>query len=71
MVWDGQDYSCAYDSLFTILYHIWNSDTDKWNEFFDNTNKSLFILQNGFEMFNNGEITIEEARVNVRYYLHT
>jgi hypothetical protein len=70
LVWDSQNYSCAYDSLFTILYHIWNSDTDRWDEFFDDTSKPLFMLQNGFEMFNSGEITIEEVRDNVRYYLH-
>jgi hypothetical protein len=24
LTWDEKNYSCAYDSLFTVLYHIWN-----------------------------------------------
>jgi hypothetical protein len=26
LIWDNQNYSCAYDSLFTILYNICHSD---------------------------------------------
>ena len=25
--WDGEDYSCAYDTLFTILFDIWVQDS--------------------------------------------
>ncbi|KAJ7238411.1 hypothetical protein C8J57DRAFT_1086927 [Mycena rebaudengoi] len=25
--WDSADFSCAYDSLFTIIYNIWAEDT--------------------------------------------
>ena len=27
LIWDGANYSCAYDALFTVLYEIWSSDT--------------------------------------------
>src|SRR5882762_1081712 len=30
LVWDGDNYSCAYDALFTILYEIWSTDTKTW-----------------------------------------
>jgi hypothetical protein len=25
LIWDGNDYSCAYDALLTILYEIWST----------------------------------------------
>ena len=28
--WDGDNYSCAYDALFTILFNIWVSNPKKW-----------------------------------------
>ena len=27
--WDGNDYSCAYDALFTILFNIWATKPKK------------------------------------------
>ena len=29
LIWDGVDYSCAYDALFSILHNIWLSDRVK------------------------------------------
>jgi hypothetical protein len=29
LTWDGTNYSCAYDSLFTILHGIWVSDPER------------------------------------------
>src|ERR1700691_5872065 len=30
LLWDSQDYSCSYDSLFTILYNIWQDAPLTW-----------------------------------------
>ena len=30
--WDGQNYSCAYDAFFVVLYDIWSSDPRLWTE---------------------------------------
>jgi hypothetical protein len=27
LIWDGDNYSCAYDALLAILYKIWSTDT--------------------------------------------
>ena len=70
LVWDSQNYSCAYDSLFTILYHIWNSDIMRWSHFFNTTSEPLSMLHNGFDMFHSNQLDIEDARDNVRHYLH-
>lgn len=29
-VWDGENYSCAYDSVLTILLSIWMQNPSKW-----------------------------------------
>src|SRR6202050_5919466 len=26
LIWDGDNYSCAYDALLTILYEVWSND---------------------------------------------
>jgi len=26
-IWDGDNYSCAYDAPLTILYEVWSTDT--------------------------------------------
>ena len=26
LIWDGENYSCAYDALFSILRHLWSRD---------------------------------------------
>src|SRR5258708_2808899 len=41
LIWDGVDYSCAYDALFSILHNIWLSDTTTWSETFTNTSQIL------------------------------
>ena len=28
LLWDGEDYSCAYDALITVLYDTWTNNTD-------------------------------------------
>ena len=30
LIWDSQDYSCAYDALFTILGDIWVFNPTMW-----------------------------------------
>jgi len=39
LIWDGDDYSCAYDALLTILYEIWSTDTKAWTRRFKEINQ--------------------------------
>jgi hypothetical protein len=47
LIWDSYNYSCAYDSIFTVLYEIWSNDTKVWTRRFKKINqrhlKSLSI----------------------------
>ena len=31
IIWDGENYSCAYDALFTVLWNIWLAGPTKWS----------------------------------------
>ena len=39
LIWDGDNYSCAYDALLTILYKIWSTDTKAWTRRFKEDNQ--------------------------------
>ena len=51
MEWDGENHSCAYDALFTILYNIWISKPKKWKRIFKDSNENLFALHDGFQRY--------------------
>jgi hypothetical protein len=34
LVWDGTNYSCAYDAFFPILFQLWRQDPHKWSDYF-------------------------------------
>ena len=68
--WDENDYSCAYDALFTILFNIWAANPKKWKKIFQDSNEYLSMLHNGFQQYLRGVSTLETARDNVRALLH-
>ncbi len=64
---DSQDYSCAYDSLFTILWNMWSEDqpliesqaASMWNNYF-------YTLVNGFPHHHSHQNSLEGVRNTVR-----
>jgi len=70
--WDGDNYSCAYDALFTVLYEIWSTDTKVWTKRFKEINqhhlKSLSVC---FKKYMNGQASFETARDTIRHELHS
>ncbi|EDQ98041.1 uncharacterized protein LACBIDRAFT_314780 [Laccaria bicolor S238N-H82] len=68
---DGINYSCAYDSLFVILYHIWNIDPSRWTTNFTEINQDyLGALAAGFNKVLEGTLTLENVRDELRHDLH-
>ena len=64
MAWSQN--SCAYDSIFTILFNIWRRDTKKWGTIFTRLgNEFCILLVNGFTKFDQNEISLETARDTV------
>src|SRR6202050_4536244 len=41
--WDGDNYSCAYDALFTILFNIWATKPKKWKKKYSNSPINIFL----------------------------
>ena len=59
--------SCAYDSIFTILFAIWCNDKDMWNRNFHETgNEFSILLANQFSKYDKNLISLENARDKVR-----
>ncbi len=65
--WDALDYSCAYDSLFTVLLNI-GIDHDVLNEYYDETPMSVYLqaLLDGFSDIRQKTTIPEVVRNRVR-----
>ena len=70
LIWDGQNYSCAYDSIMTILLSVWSQDPTEWKRRFKDMNRTMNVLASGFYQANKGQRTLEIARNKVRHLLH-
>jgi len=72
LIWDGNNYSCAYDALFTILYEIWSTDTRAWTRRFKEINQHhLKSLSACFKKYMNGQASFETARDIIRHKIHS
>jgi len=66
LVWDGDNYSCAYDALFTILYEIWSTDTKTWKIRFKEINQHhLKSLSACFKKYMNGQANCEYSEPSI------
>jgi len=67
---DGENYSCAYDALFSLLWNIWLAEPAKWSSIFAKSSERMEILGKGFKDVENGILTVEILRNNIRRDLH-
>jgi len=70
LLWDGDNYSCAYDALLTILLSIWTQNPSRWKEQFKDMNRIMNVLASGFHRASQEQGTLESARDKVRHLLH-
>ncbi|KIM72209.1 hypothetical protein PILCRDRAFT_82085 [Piloderma croceum F 1598] len=68
--WDGDNYSCAYDALLTVLLSIWTQDPSKWERRFKDMNRIMNVLASGFHIASQNQGTLKSARNKVRRLLH-
>ena len=65
MVWSQN--SCAYDSIFTILFNIWCHNPDGWGTIFTQLgNEFCILLVHQFTRYKQNEISLEAARDTVQ-----
>jgi len=70
LIWDPDNYSCAYDALFTIMHSIWTTQPPKWKERLELINNTMKYLISGFEQASIKQLTLEHVRDNIRHILH-
>ena len=70
LTWDETDYSCAYDSLFTVLHHIWNEGQAKHRAYFENGTQWIQMLNSNFTSLLNQNCTFESIRDFIRSKLN-
>ncbi|KAJ7923979.1 hypothetical protein B0H13DRAFT_1602143, partial [Mycena leptocephala] len=63
---DCVNYSCAYDALFTGLYHIWHGHGPLWTNRFASITTYTNQLGQGFECYSLKTRTLETVRNQVR-----
>jgi hypothetical protein len=62
LIWDGINYSCAYDSFFTILCEMWIYNPVKWTKLFNSYSKNMERLSAGYKEALRGIISLEVVR---------
>ena len=65
--WDGKNYSCGYDSFFTIIYNIWK---DNVAQNLSKCSSLMDLLCKKFANVVQGTLTFEGARDHVRILLN-
>lgn len=69
-MWDSENYSCAYDSVLTVLLSIWMQNPSAWKKHFADMNRTMKMLTAGFHHTNEEQETLESARNKIRQVLH-
>ena len=69
LIWDSQDYSCAYDALFTILGDIWVFNPTMWTREFGLMSSFTNKLGLGFQQVSLKQKDFEDARNSVQNLL--
>jgi hypothetical protein len=70
LIWDSQDYSCAYDALFTILGDMWVFNPTVWTCEFGLMSSFANKLGLGFQQVSMKQKDFEDARNSVQNLLH-
>jgi hypothetical protein len=69
LIWDSDDYSCAYDAVFTILGDIWVYNPTMWTREFGLMSSFANKLGLGFQQVSLKKKDFEDARNSVRNLL--
>ncbi|KDR65591.1 hypothetical protein GALMADRAFT_50952, partial [Galerina marginata CBS 339.88] len=67
--WDSVNHSCAYDSLFTILFNVWSQNKIQWSDVLENHGNYAQTLLEGFKKIDNEGNNFQQARNTVRHKL--
>ena len=68
--WDSENFSCGYDSFFTIIYNIWRDNMTCISQDLSGYSDLMNILCKKFEKVNQKVLTFEDAHDHIRMFLH-
>ncbi|KAL1711988.1 hypothetical protein EV715DRAFT_214510 [Schizophyllum commune] len=69
--WDSENWSCPYDSLFTVLHCIWSHDPAKWTPIFAGCSEFARDLASKWSEYREGgSISWKDTRDTVRRKVH-
>ncbi|KAJ7661406.1 hypothetical protein DFH06DRAFT_988166, partial [Mycena polygramma] len=71
LIWDSVNYSCGYDTVFTVLANVWSEKSDVWSRRFRSYSLMLFQLSGNLSECVAGSLTFEECRNRVRSRMHS
>ncbi|KAJ7155806.1 hypothetical protein C8R46DRAFT_910619 [Mycena filopes] len=66
LIWDSQNYSCAYDATFTILANVWVGSAATWTARFLQMSQILGDLGAGLHSMTDDRTSLEQVRNTVR-----
>jgi len=64
LTWEKTTLSCAYDSILTILHHIFVDNRERWDESFSMLNDFFSIMTQGWD--NSEQCSLEDVRNTIR-----
>ncbi|KAJ7138718.1 hypothetical protein C8R43DRAFT_893142 [Mycena crocata] len=70
LVWDSTDYSCGYDSSFTILANVWKDNPQVWTQHFAHLGPKMGEFATLMRSVKEGRISFEQGRDLARLSLH-
>jgi hypothetical protein len=70
--WDSTDWSCAYDTVLSVLYTCWNQHQTRWTPLLMGGQWPwLHALVNGFQNIRDNRETLDSVRDSLRMKLHS
>ncbi|KAJ7281249.1 hypothetical protein C8J57DRAFT_1056666, partial [Mycena rebaudengoi] len=70
LVWDNNNFSCAYDSFFTVLWSLWQEAPVVHTPALSELSSEMSVLVRGFDQVLRGLQSLESVRDDVRTLLH-
>ncbi|KAJ7912803.1 hypothetical protein B0H13DRAFT_1583490, partial [Mycena leptocephala] len=71
LIWDSQNWSCAYDAIFTILGNMCLEDGPHWEGYMREFSELLTDFAAHMRQVSTGAMRFEQAINKIRRKLHT
>jgi hypothetical protein len=70
LIWDGNDYSCAFDTWTCVLHSLWKEDEERWGAHLSMYSTTLGAMTNGFQEIQRRDPAVEMTEVRNTWRRH-